>query len=86
MWFLHEWVLAMVYFMKTFMGMVTSKDDIVGFEGASPKSMPLIWAEVGAWSFLCRPTIANARVRLIFFVNLVLDKYMVVFVFSFHLI
>jgi hypothetical protein len=38
----------MVYFMKTFMGMVTSKDDIVGFEGASPKSMPLIWAEVGA--------------------------------------
>jgi sucrose-phosphate synthase len=24
-----------------------SKDDIVGLEGASPKSMPPIWAEVG---------------------------------------
>jgi sucrose-phosphate synthase len=25
-----------------------SKDDIVTFEGASPKSMPPIWAEVSA--------------------------------------
>jgi sucrose-phosphate synthase len=25
-----------------------SKDDIVGLEGASPKSRPPIWAEVGA--------------------------------------
>ena len=24
------------------------KDDIISFEGASPKSMPPIWAEVGA--------------------------------------